>query len=67
MGGELKGMGKDGMGGFEGKGIEKYKLGGELKGMGKDGRRIEGKGIEKYKLGGELKSIHFNLWHQISK
>ena len=50
MGGELKGMGKDGMGGFEGKGIEKYKLGGELKGMGKDGRRIEGKEIEKYKL-----------------
>ena len=43
MGGELKGMGKDGIGGFE------------------------GKGIEKYKLGGELKSIHFNLWHQISK
>ena len=48
-------MGKDGMGGFEGNGIEKYKLGGELKGLGKDGRRIEGKGIEKYKLGGELK------------
>ena len=44
MGGELKGMGKDGMGGFEGNGIEKYKLGGELKGMRKDGRIIEGNG-----------------------